>query len=313
MTRGQDEPDVGIPLRLGHHRIHPAPPFVPGRAGIRLRIGDEADGSDVEPSPVLPTAAEGGCAHRGLSVGDGEPALVVAEVVEGRVVPLVVAPDRHVGGRLAPHHDVVEVLVHDVLPVVVAVRQVPGGQHDVRVVLGDLLLGWKHLVVAGGVADVADRVEAERVRLCRGERSVRPASDGVVVRGAGLEPDESRLPERPGGREEKWGWGLAYSGGAIRAGQPVADVVRRPPPVEDHGGGFRRTSSGPRRWSRRWRAATRGWRERPGDTEPAPARSVGLHPSWSGTRLQRNRAAGTPTRRPLPWQRYRTLAPASPR
>ena len=95
----------------------------------------------------------------------------------------MVAPCRHVGRPGAPAHDVVEVLVDRRLPSarLIGVRQITGHEDERRVVGGDVVQRGCHLAVVDGVAEVADRVEAEVARRWRMERPVRTAADGVVI------------------------------------------------------------------------------------------------------------------------------------
>src|SRR4029079_3595660 len=111
-----DEVNRRVGLGGCEDRIDLRSPRAPRRAGVRLRVGDEPDAARVETRRILAAAVLAWRVRRGVRMGEEEPALVVAEVILRRRLPLVVSPCRHVRRLLAPTHHVVEVLIYGGLP-----------------------------------------------------------------------------------------------------------------------------------------------------------------------------------------------------
>ncbi len=248
MTEGHDERDCRIALGLIHDRADPGVPVGPRPAravGVRIRDRDEARVAVVEPVPVLAIGSWGardvdrvGCGRAGLGVGKVEAALVVPQIIRG-LVPLVVAPHRHVGRVARPGHDVVEVIVDMDLARVVGIRDVPDDQHELGAPGGDHGLERDHPGEERAVADVAlgEHREARGPPRWRGaEGVIGTAADRIVIERVLHEPGESCLPERPGRREGHWARGHGHRGLPVAGREPIADRVFRPAPVEGHGG-----------------------------------------------------------------------------
>jgi hypothetical protein len=89
----------------------------------------------------------------------------------------VVSPGRHVCGRLTPHHHVVEVLVNDLLPMIVAICKVPIDQDERRIVGRDLALDRSDPVVAARITDVGDDRKSEVTGRCGRENVVGTPAD----------------------------------------------------------------------------------------------------------------------------------------
>src|SRR5436190_14796817 len=78
VAKGDDEMDLRARLSSREKTVSLRGPAGPGRIGVRLRIGDEADAAGVEPAPVLPAAPLPRRLGRCLPMRDQEPSLVIA-------------------------------------------------------------------------------------------------------------------------------------------------------------------------------------------------------------------------------------------